>query len=134
MNRYTATCKKDELRHIREFVTNVLKKHSVSDVRINEMVLAVDEVSANLIIHSCACNPNYSIELNIAKVGEEILFEFVNRGERFNILEYQEPSIEEIVETKRKGGLGLMLVNRIMDRIEYDKSDEKETYRLFKKL
>jgi serine/threonine-protein kinase RsbW len=133
-NRYTATCKKDELKHIREFVFNALQQYTLSEVVVNELVLAVDEVCANLIIHSCACDPSYSIDLKITKSERSVVFEFINRGSSFNILNYQEPTLQELVNKKRKGGLGLMLVNRIMDKIEYDRLDGIETYRLFKEI
>jgi serine/threonine-protein kinase RsbW len=133
-NTYKATCRKDELKHIREFVIKVLSDYAISEVQSNELVLAVDEICANLIIHSCACDPNYSIDLKITKNGSELIFEFTNRGSSFNILSYQEPKIEDLVAKKRKGGLGLILVNRIMDKIEYHKGENCETYRLIKEV
>lgn len=132
--RYTANCTKDQLRKIRAFVNESLSNYELSEVEINEMVLAVDEICANLIIHSCACDPDYSIDLSIKVDNGHILFEFVNRGESFDILGYKEPSIDDLIRRQRKGGLGLMLVNRIMDKIEYRKEEGNDVYRLYKKV
>ncbi|MEM7550622.1 MAG: ATP-binding protein [Bacteroidota bacterium] len=131
-HKYKANCSKDQLRKIRAFVREVLQEYSVSEIRINELILAVDEVCANLIIHSCSCDPNYSIDLIIKKDSENIIFEFVNRGESFDILHYEEPKIEELIQSKRKGGLGLMLVNRIMDKIEHEQTKGSDIYRMYK--
>lgn len=133
-HKYKASCSKDQLRKIRAFVKEVLQGYSISEVKINELILAVDEVCANLIIHSCSCDPNYSIDLIIKKDSKNIIFEFINRGESFDILSYKEPDLEELIESKRKGGLGLMLVNRIMDKIEHERVKGLDIYRMFKSV
>ena len=46
----------------------------------------------------------------------------------------QEPCIKEIIKARKKGGIGLLLVKRIMDRIDYDYNDQtqRNVYRLHK--
>lgn len=131
---FRTNCTKDQLRKIRAFVKEVLHGYALPEIKINELVLAVDEVCANLIIHSCSCDPNYSIDIAIKKEPNKLVFEFTNRGESFNILSYKEPKIEELIESKRKGGLGLILVNRIMDKIEYARNNDSDIYRMHKSL
>jgi serine/threonine-protein kinase RsbW len=63
-----------------------------------------------------------------------ITFYIIDHGDGFNIGDYEEPSISEIVRTKRKGGIGLMLVRRIMDDIEFIKEKQKNIYRLHKNI
>jgi serine/threonine-protein kinase RsbW len=132
--KYTTSCSKNELRNIRAFVGDVLRKLPISDIRVNEIVLAVDEVCANMIIHSCSNDPSYSIDLIISIDEDELIFEFVNRGERFDISTYKEPDLKELIEKRRKGGLGLMLIHRIMDKIEYWDEGDTEVYRMYKKI
>ena len=98
------------------------------------MVLAVDEVCANLMIHSHKCNPKETIELFIDVQSQEVIFEIKDTGNGFNLNNYQEPTIKEIVVEKKKGGLGLMLVNRIMDKVEFIKNDDSNVCRLKKKI
>lgn len=131
---YKVPCQKKKLVDIRYFISDVLKKHLDSEIDINSLVLAVDEVCANLMIHSHQCNPSKCLELFVNIENEEIIFEIKDTGNGFNIKEYKEPSIEDIIIEKKKGGLGLMLVNRIMDHIEYIENKNSNTYRLRKKL
>jgi len=51
------SCLKNNLSRVRNFVEGALKQHAISPIDINLMVLAVDELCANLIIHSHKCNP-----------------------------------------------------------------------------
>lgn len=128
-------CVKDRLSDIRVFLSDVLTRHSIPDVEQNALILAVDEVCANLIIHSHQCNPDEHIELKVdVKDGSEITFEIKDKGTGFNIAAYEEPSISDIVKQKRKGGIGLMLVRRIMDEIELVKGKNQNIYRLHKKF
>jgi serine/threonine-protein kinase RsbW len=128
-------CSKDRLSEVREFLSKVLADHQVPEFESNTLVLAVDEVCANLIIHSHQCNPKDNIELKVkVRDGSEITFEITDKGIGFNIGEYKEPSLADIVRQKRKGGIGLMLVKRIMDEIELVKGKKANVYRLVKKF
>ncbi len=133
--KFKVPCSKSKLGEIREFLQRVLSENSIPEVTVNTLVLAVDEVCANLIIHSHNCNPNDQLELKVRVNGKsEITFDIIDHGDGFNIGNYQEPSISDIVKQKRKGGIGLMLVRRIMDEIELIKGKKKNVYRLHKKI
>lgn len=128
-------CSKDKLKSIREFVENTLKQYALPELEISQLVLAVDEICANMIIHSHACDESQSIELLIqVEKDKSILFQITDHGLSFNYQEYQEPSLNEIVQSKRKGGIGLMLVKRIMDQVEFKTAPGHNVCRLFKKL
>lgn len=131
---FKVPCQKKNLVDIRYFVNDVLGRHLDSEIDINSLVLAVDEVCANLMIHSHQCNPNKCLELCVNVQNNEIIFEIKDTGNGFNMKEYKEPTIQEIISEKKKGGLGLMLVKRIMDKIEYVPQKNNNIYRLSKKL
>jgi serine/threonine-protein kinase RsbW len=65
---------------------------------------------------------------------ELLIFEIRDFGQGFNILEYQEPEISFVMKTKRKGGLGIILVKRIMDKIEFETKANINICRLHKIL
>ncbi len=131
---FKVPCQKKRLVEIRYFINDVLRNHLDSEIDINSLVLAVDEVCTNLMIHSHQCNPKKCIELFVNIEDQEIIFEIRDTGNGFNYKDYKEPSIEEIIVEKKKGGLGLMLVRRIMDHIEYIENKNSNIYRLKKKL
>jgi serine/threonine-protein kinase RsbW len=132
---YKVNCVRDNLRLIREFVTVVLRNLSLSEIEVNQLVLAVDEICSNLIIYSHNCNPEYFLEINIEDKGGEILFEIIDQDANFfDISEYQEPKISNIIKERRKGGVGLMLVNRIMDSVEVSVENHQNIWRMTKKI
>jgi len=133
--RFKTRCSKSKLREVRSFVNKVLHEYAISEIEINKLILAVDEICANLIIHSHECNPKDSIELMIhVKENESITFEISDQGLGFNNNNYKEPSIQEIVQERRKGGIGLLLVKRIMDQVEFTNEDNLNICRMVKKI
>ncbi len=128
----TIGCNKNELVKIRQFTSDALEIQNVPDLQAHKLVLAVDEVCANLIIHANDCNPNSQIEFDIDFRPKQIVFTFKDKGVGFDINKYESPSLEEIVSTRRQGGLGLMLVKRIMDKIEFSTEKNYNICRLIK--
>jgi serine/threonine-protein kinase RsbW len=128
----TIGCSKDELVNVRQFTSDVLEQHKVPDLQAHKLVLAVDEVCANLIIHANHCNPDSRIELEIEFKPTQIIFTFRDKGVGFDISTYESPSVEELVSSRRQGGLGLMLVKRIMDKIEFSTEKNHNICKLIK--
>jgi serine/threonine-protein kinase RsbW len=137
IHHYKVSCQRDNLKLIREFVNVVLRNLSLTEIEVNQLVLAVDEVCANLIIHSHHCNPDESIEINILDFKEKILFEIIDRASadlEFDPNQYQAFNLKKIVKERRKGGLGLMLVNKIMDDVEVKSDNALNIWRLSKNI
>jgi serine/threonine-protein kinase RsbW len=133
-NTITVSCTKKNLKQIRDFVTDYLADRKLSDILMNQIVLAVDEICANLIIHANHEDPSKFISLAISEKNQMLKFEITDNGKAFRRSEYKEPDIEEHVRVGKKGGVGIALVNRIMDKVEFDTVGTKNTCLLYKKI
>lgn len=132
---YKVPCKKEKLRDIRSFVKDILEKHGLSEIDSSTLVLAIDEVCANLIIHAHNCNSKEIIELQVSiNPKDGIIFDIIDQAEIFDIGKYEEPKLEDIIKKQRKGGLGLILVRRIMDDIQIIHESSKNICRMTKKI
>ena len=136
MNRsITIPCSKSKLESVREFISGILAHYEFSEIDSHKIILAIDEVCANLIIHSNNCNPRESLQVAIDFIPKKsITFIIKDSGLTFDITQYKEPSMKEIVSSQRKGGIGLMLVKRIMDKIEFSQENNYNICRLTKLL
>lgn len=133
-NKITVSCTKKNLKPIRDFVTEYLSTHKLTDILMNQIVLAVDEICANLIIHANQEDTSKFISLSITEKSGMLRFEIVDNGVAFRRSEYKEPNIEEHIRIGKKGGVGIALVNRIMDRVVFESDDHQNTCLLFKKI
>ncbi len=134
-NTYRVGCSIENLRGIRDFIRNSLKPYGVGELDISEMVLAMDEMCSNLMIHAHQCNPDDLFELTVSLDRDKnVVFEIVDDKSVFDINAFQEPDLNYIVHEKRKGGLGIRLVKAIMDSVEYIQRNGKTVCRLTKKV
>jgi serine/threonine-protein kinase RsbW len=126
------SCQTSALSQLRSFLQKTLEDVALSDIQKHQVTLAVEEVCANLIIHSHQCNPNNLIHLEVKDTSEGVVFEISDQGEAFNLNEYVTPDLQKVLTEKRKGGLGIILVKKIMDEIQFESKGGTNTCRLVK--
>jgi len=128
------SCCTSALVELRSFLQRSLEAYGFSEVDRHQVTLAVEEVCTNLIIHSHASNPKEVIYLEVKELKEKLAIEITDKGDAFNLLEYEVPDLKKVIEEKRKGGIGILLVKKIMDEIEFESKNGKNTCRLIKKF
>jgi len=128
------SCCTSALVELRSFLQRSLEAYGFSEVDRHQVTLAVEEVCTNLIIHSHASNPKEVIYLEVKELGKKLAIEITDKGDAFNLLEYEVPDLKKVIEEKRKGGIGILLVKKIMDEIEFESKNGKNTCRLIKKI
>jgi serine/threonine-protein kinase RsbW len=133
-NSIRVNCTKKNLKIIRDFVSEYLRALSLTDILLNQIVLAVDEICANLIIHANHEDPSKHIVLAIEQVKQTLRFEISDEGRAFERSNYKEPDIQENIRLGKKGGVGIALVNRIMDKVEFSSNGSRNTCVLYKKI
>ncbi len=133
--KYKVGCSIDNLKGIRQFVRESLRDYPIDEVVLGEIVLALDEMCSNLMIHAHHCNPDDLFELIIDTDKKSMLvFKIVDDGTVFDINSFDEPELDRIIHQKRKGGLGIRLVKSIMDTVDYSKQSGKSICILTKNI
>jgi serine/threonine-protein kinase RsbW len=128
-------CSIENLKSVRDFIRTRLKDHGIPELIISEIVLALDEMCSNLMIHSHRCNPDELFEIHmIVEKDRPLIFEIIDDGTVFDINQFKEPALNSIIHEKRKGGLGIRLVKSIMDSVEYHSRSGQNVCRLVKSV
>ena len=133
-NSIRVNCTKKNLKIIRDFVTEYLHAFTLTDIQMNQIVLAVDEICANLITHANREDPKKHIDLTINKLNNVLEFVISDEGIPFDFANYTEPDIEEKIRKSKPGGLGILLVRRLMDKVEFKRDGSRNTCLLYKKI
>lgn len=128
------SCSRSNLKTVRDFVADVLQQHQLPDILQNQIILAVDEIVANLIIHSNHEDATKHLDIRVEIADHEFRFEAEDDGQSFSPAEYKDPDLQEHIRTGKKGGVGIALVNRIMDHVEYTTEGTRNLCRLRKRL
>ena len=95
-----------------------------------EVVLAVDEASANVIKHSYQgeCEQRLTVSALHSEDGIEV--EIQDNGDPFNPISQPIPPPDEL----RAGGRGMFLMQTVMDEIEYERREGKNCVRMRKRI
>ncbi|WP_426493113.1 ATP-binding protein [Hymenobacter sp. 102] len=129
------SCTRRNLKVVRDFVSEFLAVHHLSELLINQIVLAVDEVVANLIIHGNGEDESQFLDIRLSVRETTFCIEIEDENlTSYSPTSYQEPDLQEYVRIGKKGGVGMMLVNRIMDQVEFTTTGTHNLCRLCKKL
>jgi anti-sigma regulatory factor (Ser/Thr protein kinase) len=72
--------------------------------------------------------------IRAAAFGNEIRLEFEDAGKPYNPLEKADPDITAQAEDRPIGGLGIFMVKKIMDSMEYRYEDGKNLLKLRKTI
>ncbi|TGD81265.1 ATP-binding protein [Hymenobacter wooponensis] len=134
-NAIRVSCTRRNLKVVRDFVSEFLEHYQLSELHINQIVLAVDEVVANLIIHGNSEDESRFLDVRLTMQEREFGIELEDESSTsYSPSSYREPDLHEFVRIGKKGGVGMMLVNRIMDRVEFTTEGLHNICRLYKKI
>lgn len=134
-NAIRVSCNRTNLKVVRDFVNNYLATYDLSELQLNQIVLAVDEVVANLIIHANAEDDTQYLQLRVNFENHGVDIEIEDDSHvTYRPSTFREPDLREHVRQARKGGVGMALVNRIMDRVEFTTIGTHNVCRLHKHI
>jgi len=127
-------CKLESLREVRHKALDFMAGEGIAATQAKMIATALDEICANIIIHANKQDPNKYLQVSIARVNDTVMIEAMDEGHFFNIGGYQTPDMHDLIEGSKKGGMGLLLVQKIMDKVEYRRQDKVNIFRLVKRV
>ncbi|MCI0405809.1 MAG: SpoIIE family protein phosphatase, partial [candidate division Zixibacteria bacterium] len=125
--------KPEELEALRRFMLSALWELSLSTKEQSALWLAVEEAATNVIRHAYLYAEG-PVRLTVRTAKDYVEFSFYDRGRRLEIKEGEKLDLSRMVETGRKGGLGLYLIEKIMDEVGYLSRGEENEFRMRKYL
>lgn len=123
----------EHLKDLRNFVEKIGKKHHLPSNVVNSFKLAVDEASTNIIRHAYR---DTSGEILIRAIVRKtsITLSLIDQGRFFNPANVKDPDLRRYVAIGKRGGLGIFMIRKLVDNIEYYHTDEGNELRLTKKI
>jgi len=115
MNKLVIEAKLEKMGEVLDFVDDRLSDCPVK-IR-NQIGIAADEIFSNIARYAYAPKTGYA-EIRV-NAGDEITVEFADSGIAYNPLETADPNVSVEAEERKIGGLGIFLVKKLMDSVEY---------------
>jgi serine/threonine-protein kinase RsbW len=93
------------------------------------VLIALDEVMANVIDYGGEAGASPSVEVAVRVADDRIAVEVTDDGRAFNPIAAATPDTSGSLEDRPIGGLGIHLVKRLMDAVDYERSQGRNHLR-----
>ncbi len=107
-----------ELDNLFEYSSSLLRLLDFSNRDIIMINTALEEIFVN--VAKYAYDKKGTVEITLSKFKDHITFIFKDSGKPFNPLEREDPNITAKSDEREIGGLGIFMVKKIMDNVEYE--------------
>lgn len=115
---------------VAEFMEAEMEKFEISPKISMKMLIAIDEIYSNIVRYSGATEAIVSIK----KSDNTLKLQFKDNGKPYNPLDSKEPDITASAEDRSIGGLGIFMVKKMLDKVEYKYVDNYNILTLTKNL
>lgn len=123
-----------ELDRLHAFFESCGSRHGWTDKLKGQLVLACDELLTNTISYGYPQGGEHEIVLSVRALPGIVEVTLEDEGIPFDPLQKDEPDITLGLEERDVGGLGLMFVKRLMDELQYERTDTGNRLRMAKRL
>jgi anti-sigma regulatory factor (Ser/Thr protein kinase) len=115
-----------------DFVNAELKLFNFPPNVQGDIDVAVEEVFLNIANH--AYTPGNGDVAVFVSANERLIIRFEDTGKPFNPLEQTEPDLDKPLSEREIGGLGIFLVKKLMNNVEYARVGNKNILTVYYQL
>lgn len=135
MNEITIDATIENVETVIGFINSELDKVSCPQKVQLQIDIAIDELFSNIV--------NYAYDKGIGKATIKFEYEkdvpaiviyFIDSGIKYNPLEKEDPDITKGINERPEGGLGIFMVKKSMDGMEYEYKDGKNILKIKKNI
>lgn len=118
----TYVAKNENLSQVLEFLENELTNHDCDMKIMISLSVAIEEIFVNVASYAYP-NSTGNFDIGLDFINDDVLIEIKDKGIEFNPLLKEDPDITLKAEDRSIGGLGIFMVKKTMDSIEYERKD-----------
>jgi serine/threonine-protein kinase RsbW len=110
----------ESLEELMGLVSGFAEAAGFSKERIQEIDLAMEEALVNIFSYAYGGDPGGEVEVR-CRMGDEatLIIDILDCGTPFDIRAVQDPDIRAEISERGIGGLGIMLIKKMVDEIKY---------------
>lgn len=101
---------------------------------LHELQTAVEEHLTNILHYAYADAAAHGITVRVALAQPELRIEIEDDGRPFNLLEHPAPDLSAPLDERAVGGLGIHMMKKSLDRLEYRYEHGKNIVTMTKRL
>ena len=124
-----------EMRQVDAFVREFVKQHEIAADEAARILILLEELLTNLMKYGYPdrAEPGEA-EIVLALDGARLEIEFIDDGCAFDPFAAPPPDLDEALEDRQIGGLGLHILRSMTDEARYERRDDRNVIRLARRL
>lgn len=135
MKTITVPALTDQLDTVLRFLEDELEQLHCPMKTCNQILIAAEEIFVNIAHY--AYRPDVgdaTIRCQVSLDPVQITIEFLDSGKPYDPLKNDDPDVTLAAEDRRIGGLGIFMVKRLMDHVQYEYVDGKNIFTIKKMI
>ena len=125
----------DNIPEVTAFVDNLLEKAECPMKAQIQIAVAIDELFSNIARYAYkGATGKATVRLEIEKQPRAAVITFIDHGVPYNPLKQKDPDITLDADERPIGGLGIFVVKKTMDDVQYEHKDGKNILRIRKRI
>ena len=120
---------------VTEFVEKELEKMDCPMKSVIAINVAIDELFSNIVRYGYPDGPGpVTVRVTEMQDPHTVTVEFIDHGIPYNPLEAEDPDVTLSAEERGIGGLGIFMVKKTMDDVQYKYENGQNILTIFKRL
>jgi len=111
------------INEVRNFMANICHQIGLKRSEIYRIKAAVDEACMNIIQHSYK-NKKGNISIRLDSNATKITIYIRDSGKSFKVRKAKRRTPDDIVNIEKEGGLGLSMIEQLMDEVKYSRREK----------
>ncbi len=118
-DKITITSSTKNLHLVRQFIEKKGESLNIDPKVLNQILVSVDEACTNIIKHNYKYNENNYIDVETDFKDKKFIITLIYKGDSFDPTKKISPDMKEYFAKYKVGGLGIPLMKKSMDKIEF---------------
>ena len=131
--RLTLKAEIEEFEKLRIWLHGIAMKLKLPDKITSQLMIAADEVFSNIAAYAYPGSSGMAT-VSAEQNGSLLQLAFTDTGKPFDPLGNAEPDIKSPLDQRQIGGLGIFVVKKLMDKVEYRRENDQNILVLTKKI
>ncbi len=130
----TITNEASNLKKLKSFLGEFIDKSGIAKTIAVSLRTALDEAVTNVVLYAYE-KKGMPVDLTAKLVGDDVVFTLVDEGKAFDPTKYKSENTAPFdLDAMKIGGLGIILIKKIFDKVEYRRENNKNILTLTKSL
>jgi anti-sigma regulatory factor (Ser/Thr protein kinase) len=123
-----------EIARLQDALENFARRHAIPKRKLHHVQLALEEHLTNIVRYAHADGTEHHIKVVCRLAAQELQIQIEDDGRPFNPLEHPAPDLGLPIEKKPVGGLGIYMMKKSVDRMEYRRESGRNVLSMIKRI